>query len=183
MGEFSSQQSSAERAALTAACVAGAVRVAVCSDGMSRGVDLPNVTCVVNYDAAPLARTYVHRVGRTARAGRGGVAVTLLKGGQEKQFHAMRASLAGGAGLERVRVPPGECDARRGAYAGALKALAQVLRAEARGELRPCDDVERLDTRRGNDVSAKTEGGAGGDDGDDQGGALDSESDDGLLGK
>ena len=68
-------------------------QVLVCSDGMARGIDLPHVSLVVNYDAPSEARTYVHRVGRTARAGREGTAVTLVKVGQERRFAAMRLEI------------------------------------------------------------------------------------------
>jgi len=42
-------------------------------------MDIEDVDLVINYDAPPFLKTYVHRVGRTARANREGSAVTLLK--------------------------------------------------------------------------------------------------------
>lgn len=51
----------------------------VCSDSLARGMDLPSVDHVVNYDVPAHVQTYVHRVGRTARAGRAGHAYTLIK--------------------------------------------------------------------------------------------------------
>ena len=50
----------------------------VCSDGMARGMDIPRVECVINYDAPSHFRSYLHRVGRTARAEADGVAYTLI---------------------------------------------------------------------------------------------------------
>ena len=44
----------------------------------SRGVDFLDVACVVNFDLPLTHRSYVHRVGRTARAGRGGVAISFV---------------------------------------------------------------------------------------------------------
>ena len=51
----------------------------VCSDLISRGIDISHVSHVVSYDTPVDMRKYVHRVGRTARAGRGGDAWTLVE--------------------------------------------------------------------------------------------------------
>ena len=51
----------------------------VCSDLISRGIDISHVSHVINYDAPVDMRKYVHRVGRTARAGRQGDAWTLVE--------------------------------------------------------------------------------------------------------
>ena len=53
--------------------------VLVCSDVMARGMDLSNVDYVLLYDAPHHLSSYVHKVGRTARAGRTGTAITLLE--------------------------------------------------------------------------------------------------------
>ena len=52
------------------------------TDAATRGVDLPETACVVNYDAPTQGRTYAHRAGRTARAGRDGICMTLLQRNQ-----------------------------------------------------------------------------------------------------
>jgi len=51
----------------------------ICSDLVSRGMDISHVTHVVNYDVPVDIRKYVHRVGRTARAGREGDAWSLVE--------------------------------------------------------------------------------------------------------
>lgn len=64
----------------------GKVDIIICSDIMARGLDVENVQYVVNYDA-PLNKTaYVHRIGRTARAGKSGTAITLTTGRDMKTF-------------------------------------------------------------------------------------------------
>lgn len=58
----------------------------ICSDLMSRGMDLPAVRHVVNYDIPTSLGTYVHRVGRTARAGNTGDAWTLYVDKEGRYF-------------------------------------------------------------------------------------------------
>ncbi|KAJ3331007.1 ATP-dependent RNA helicase dbp7 [Blyttiomyces sp. JEL0837] len=52
--------------------------VLICTDVAARGLDLPDVTHVIQYDMPPDSRDYVHRIGRTARLGRDGLAVSML---------------------------------------------------------------------------------------------------------
>ena len=78
------------------AAMAGQVRVLVCSDSMARGIDLPGIRLVVNYDPPKIDKVYVHRAGRTARANLTGHCVTLLKPGQQAAFRIMRGRIHGG---------------------------------------------------------------------------------------
>ena len=55
----------------------GTVRVLVATDIAARGIDLDNITHVVNYELPNVPETYVHRIGRTGRAGRHGKAISL----------------------------------------------------------------------------------------------------------
>ena len=52
----------------------------VATDVMSRGIDIDNIEIVVNYEVPKDAEDYVHRIGRTARAGASGLAITLING-------------------------------------------------------------------------------------------------------
>ena len=56
----------------------GATRVLVATDIASRGIDVPSVSCVVNLDLPLESESYVHRIGRTARAGESGKAVSFV---------------------------------------------------------------------------------------------------------
>jgi superfamily II DNA/RNA helicase len=56
----------------------GQVRVLVATDVAARGIDVPAITHVVNYDLPKFPEDYVHRIGRTGRAGRNGQAISLV---------------------------------------------------------------------------------------------------------
>jgi ATP-dependent RNA helicase RhlE len=82
---------------------AGEVKVLVATDVAQRGLDVDNVSHVINYDAPKDPEGYVHRVGRTARAGETGVAITLMAGGEIGDIAAVEHLL--GRRIPRVNVP------------------------------------------------------------------------------
>ena len=61
----------------------GNVRILVATDVAARGIDVPTITHVFNYDLPKFAEDYVHRIGRTGRAGRNGLAVSLVNFGDQ----------------------------------------------------------------------------------------------------
>jgi superfamily II DNA/RNA helicase len=69
---------------------AGTVQILVASDVAARGLDIPAVSHVFNYDVPFHADDYVHRIGRTGRAGRSGHAVMLATSRDEKQLDAIK---------------------------------------------------------------------------------------------
>lgn len=54
------------------------VPILITTDLSSRGLDIPAVQLVINYDVPADPRTYIHRIGRTARAGKGGQSITFI---------------------------------------------------------------------------------------------------------
>jgi ATP-dependent RNA helicase DDX51/DBP6 len=68
------------------AFAAGKINVLVCTDLIARGVDISQIRHVFNYDLPPGRREYVHRVGRTARAGQPGTAWTLATDHNEHKY-------------------------------------------------------------------------------------------------
>ncbi|KAK5948411.1 ATP-dependent RNA helicase dbp6 [Knufia fluminis] len=65
---------------------AGRTRILISTDVAARGLDIPNLEHVINYDVPPSPLIYVHRIGRTARAGQTGNAWTLVEHRQGKWF-------------------------------------------------------------------------------------------------
>ena len=76
-------RSQVERNRAMSRFASGEVRVLVATDVAARGIDLDGIGLVVNYDAPSGADDYTHRVGRTARAGAAGRAVTLVTRDQQ----------------------------------------------------------------------------------------------------
>ena len=75
-------KSQSQRERSLAAFRAGRVRALVATDIAARGIDIAGVTHVVNFELPEVAENYVHRIGRTARAGAEGTAISLCDGGE-----------------------------------------------------------------------------------------------------
>jgi superfamily II DNA/RNA helicase len=72
----------------------GAVDLIVCSDVAARGLDIPDVSHVFNFDVPTHAEDYVHRIGRTGRAGKTGVALSIVTAGDQKYILAIERLIA-----------------------------------------------------------------------------------------
>ena len=70
------------------------VQLLVCSDVAARGLDIPDVSHVINYDAPHHAEDYVHRIGRTGRAGKTGVALTIVSRADQKAIAEIEKLIA-----------------------------------------------------------------------------------------
>ncbi|WP_227983898.1 DEAD/DEAH box helicase [Nocardia spumae] len=71
----------------------GKIDVLVATDVAARGIDIDDVTHVVNYQCPEDEKTYVHRIGRTGRAGRTGVAVTLVDWDELHRWESINSAL------------------------------------------------------------------------------------------
>jgi len=73
-------KSQGQRERVLAAFRNGKIRTLVATDIAARGIDVDGISHVVNFDVPNVAETYVHRIGRTARAGAAGIAISLCDG-------------------------------------------------------------------------------------------------------
>ncbi|MCB1353804.1 MAG: DEAD/DEAH box helicase [Rhodobacteraceae bacterium] len=95
-------KSQGQRDRAIAAFRAGSVRVLVATDVAARGIDIPGVGHVYNYDLPNVPENYVHRIGRTARAGQSGRAIAFCAADEVAEFKAIekvlgaRVEIAGG---------------------------------------------------------------------------------------
>ena len=74
------------RERVLAAFRTGEIRTLVATDIAARGIDVDGISHVVNFDLPNIPETYVHRIGRTARAGAEGVAISLVAGAEEMGY-------------------------------------------------------------------------------------------------
>ncbi|KNC47667.1 DEAD-box ATP-dependent RNA helicase 21 [Thecamonas trahens ATCC 50062] len=86
-------KSQADRESALRAFRSGSRNVIVATDVLGRGIDVPNVTHVVNYDMPRQMEVYTHRIGRTARAGKGGEAHTFLTDADSGVFYYLKKFL------------------------------------------------------------------------------------------
>jgi ATP-dependent RNA helicase DeaD len=110
---------------------AGRTQLLVATDVAARGLDIPAVSHIINYDLPLDTESYVHRIGRTGRAGATGKALTLVTPRERRQVLLIERAIH--RPLERLRLPT-EADVaakRRGAF------RKEVLRLLDAGQLEP----------------------------------------------
>ncbi|EKM58209.1 uncharacterized protein PHACADRAFT_171465 [Phanerochaete carnosa HHB-10118-sp] len=100
--------------------------ILVCSDLISRGIDISHVSHVVSYDAPVDMRKYVHRVGRTARAGRTGDAWTLIEEQEARHFKNMLKEANHLNAVKRMRVSDADLAPLKRSYEDALTKLKEA---------------------------------------------------------
>ncbi|XP_061820973.2 ATP-dependent RNA helicase DDX51 isoform X8 [Nerophis lumbriciformis] len=129
VAEFSSRLPPHKRKATLKAFEEKKIHLLISTDVAARGIDITGVKCVVNYDAPQFIRSYIHRIGRTARAGKSGLAFTFLLGIQENDFLHMVAE-AGSPGIQKQTIRPSNLWSMEGQYEQALQKLASVIKEE-----------------------------------------------------
>ncbi len=95
----------------------GRTRILVATDIAARGIDIDDVSHVINMDIPDVAESYVHRIGRTARAGNGGIAIALCDPSERGSLRAIerlvKYPLIVAGGVDRVSDPGRAIDSRQ----------------------------------------------------------------------
>ncbi|MCC6981841.1 MAG: DEAD/DEAH box helicase [Bauldia sp.] len=88
---------------------AGKIRVLVATDIAARGIDVENISHVIQYDLPHVPESYVHRIGRTARAGAGGQAIVLVSREERPLLRAVEKLIR--QSIPVIGAPPASADA------------------------------------------------------------------------
>ncbi|CAO1405876.1 unnamed protein product [Diamesa tonsa] len=107
----------------------GKVNGLICSDALARGIDIPNIEVVISYDLPKHLKIYIHRIGRTARAGVKGSAITIIAPDQIKVFEKL-IETANKKTVVEVKANTQCEEANALHYANALKHLQKALELE-----------------------------------------------------
>jgi|TARA_R110001599_G_scaffold184627_3_gene378456 ATP-dependent RNA helicase RhlE len=89
-GSIHGDRSQEERTASLRAFKNGTVPVIVATDVLARGIDIDNVSVIINYDVPRAVEDYIHRCGRTGRYDKEGIAITLVSKADEKYFDPIK---------------------------------------------------------------------------------------------
>jgi len=98
---FHSDLEQAEREEIMRDFKAKKLRILIGTDILSRGIDVDGISLVINYDAPPDPEDYIHRIGRTARASKAGVAITFINLRDQGKFSKIEDLM----GYEVVKMP------------------------------------------------------------------------------
>ncbi|GBU07410.1 RNA helicase [Bacteroidales bacterium] len=103
VGAMSSDFEQSEREHTMREFKAGRINILVATDIVSRGIDIDDISLIVNYDVPNDGEDYVHRIGRTARANNEGVALTLVNEREQGKFNNIEKFL--GKEIYKIAVP------------------------------------------------------------------------------
>ena len=103
VAEISSDLDQQERESTLRAFKAHKIQILVATDILARGIDIKEISLVINYDVPSDAEDYVHRVGRTARADSTGVALTLITPRDQRNFGEIESLI--GSEVKKLQLP------------------------------------------------------------------------------
>ena len=109
VGEMHSDLDQSQRDVVMREFKSGRIDILVATDIVSRGIDIDDIRLVINYDAPHDCEDYVHRIGRTARAGADGCAITFVAVDDQARFAAIEEFI--GREVHKLPIPEGLGDA------------------------------------------------------------------------
>ncbi|XP_043694001.1 DEAD-box ATP-dependent RNA helicase 1 isoform X1 [Telopea speciosissima] len=127
--EYSGLQRQSVRSKTLRAFREGEMQVLISSDAMTRGMDVEGVRSVINYDMPTYTKTYIHRAGRTARAGQTGRCFTLLLRGEVKRFKKLLQKADNNPCIV-YSLPSDSIESLRPLYTSALEKLKESVESE-----------------------------------------------------
>ena len=144
-GALHGELSQGARTAALADFKAGRLKVLVATDIAARGIDITELPAVVNFDLPRSADDYLHRIGRTGRAGSSGVAISFVSAATEAHFrliekrHRCRLKREQLPGFEPAATAPTTMSQRTGGVKGKRKSKKDRLREAANRDTAPSD--------------------------------------------
>ncbi|KFB43937.1 hypothetical protein ZHAS_00011763 [Anopheles sinensis] len=127
--EWSSLLSPAARRSVLSRFNLGKVNGIISTDALARGIDIDDIEVVISYDMPRHIHTYIHRIGRTGRAGNRGTSITMLIDEQKSKFNTMLKE-AGKNELDAIDIKSSTEEELAGKYSSALNDLRDALELE-----------------------------------------------------
>ena len=155
-GEMHSDLEQAERDEMMFKFKSGQIDVLVATDILARGIDIDDIAMVINYDVPRDAEDYVHRIGRTARADRDGIAITLVNEDDMFYFHQIEKFLD--KEITKNPLPEGCGEGPEYTTTRRQKTSAKNRRRNDRDKNAHKDSKQRNRRQRGNDERQNAEG-------------------------
>jgi len=137
-------KSQRDRDRTLAAFRSGSVKLLVATDIAARGIDVDGVSHVVNYDLPAVPEAYVHRIGRTARAGRSGIAISLCDPTERNLLRGIERLIGrslGGDGGEARPQPAARSETGRRDQSNRRRPVAAAPPPRRRREQRPAEEA------------------------------------------
>lgn len=148
-GEMHSDLEQAERDQMMFKFKSGQIDVLVATDILSRGIDIDDIAMVINYDVPHDAEDYVHRIGRTARADKDGIAITFVSEDDMFYFHQIEKFL--GKEIKKNPMPEDCGDGPEYTTSRRSKTSAKNRRRSDRDRTAHKDNKQHNRRQRGND--------------------------------
>ncbi|KAI9556975.1 hypothetical protein GHT06_016769 [Daphnia sinensis] len=159
VAECSSKISKGPRDKLLKDFSSGKIDLLVCTDAVSRGMDLGVVDCVISYDSPKYVKNYIHRAGRAARAGRPGTAITILVDSEMHGFHKL-LGMAEKKNVTPLDMQTDEFEVYEEQFRKALDGLKNTVKEEIQSKIVRNHQARqkkgfKLKSKKGNVVSTK----------------------------